>query len=83
VHFVRETPALPLAQAMVLARQARLAAKRVSVATFLRGDMDLGDWGVGESGHFAPTFTHPIHSPGLCHFDAARAAGEIFSTYHW
>jgi len=41
--------------------------------------MDLGDLGVGESGRFAPTFTHPIHSPELCHFDAAPAAGEIYS----
>jgi len=42
--------------------------------------MDLGNLGVGESGRFAPTFTHPIHSLGLCHFDAAPAAGEIFQS---
>jgi len=30
--------------------------------------MDLGDWGVGESGRFAPTFTHAIHSPGAMSF---------------
>jgi len=32
------------------------------------------DLGVGESGRKAPTFTHPIQDPGLCHFDAAFAA---------
>jgi len=40
--------------------------------------MDLGDLGVGESGRFAPTFTHPIHNPELCHFDWKNAAKRSF-----
>jgi len=33
---------------------------------------------VDESGREAPTFIHHIYRPGLCHFDAAPAAGEIY-----
>jgi len=49
------------------------------LSRLFRGDMDWGDWGVGEIGRRAPNFTHPIYSPMPCHFDAAHAAGEIYS----
>jgi len=48
------------------------------ISPFSRNDIVGAGRGVWECGRKAPTFPYPIHSPGLCHFDAAPAAGEIY-----
>jgi len=44
------------------------------ISPFSRNDIVGAGRGVWECGRFAPTFPHPIHSPGLCHFDWKNAA---------